>query len=423
MEEKTDDQTSSAKFGSGRNKAATAVQFFLRGLAITLPSVLTFVILLWIGGAIYDYVISPVSILARFTIAQLIDASRPTDTLVTVPNLPPLEHFAKNEYWITPELRDELREKLKTGEPVESEPLPGDENEKRPTKSQRRADNDTMSPTQKIILANFVRKNYNGIFIPVGSDEPQFAVPYNDYIIVVVRTEPTKMPRSVTRFYMVLVTEKYFFGLFHLSAVAVLISVIALYFIGRVVTARLGAWFVQKFETMFLARLPLISNIYSSVKQVTDFVFSERTVEYNRVVAVEYPRRGIWSIGFVTGDSMLTITAASGEPMVSVLIPSSPMPVTGYTMNIPRSEVLDLDISIDQAFQFCVSCGVLVPEQQKVTTELLQKELAKRLVGAGSALPPAIVLPPTVSPSEEASSPNEEASPPTEGPEENGTTL
>jgi uncharacterized membrane protein len=157
--------------------------------------------------------------------------------------------------------------------------------------------------------------------------------------------------------------------------------IILLYFLGRFVTARIGAWVVQKTETTFLAKLPLISHVYSSVKQVTDFFFSERTVEYNRVVALEYPRRGLWSIGFVTSDSMLEMTVAAGEPLVSVLMPTSPMPMTGFTVNVPRSEVIDLNITIDQAFQYCLSCGVLIPEQQKVSPELLQKELARRLTG------------------------------------------
>jgi uncharacterized membrane protein len=69
-----------------------------------------------------------------------------------------------------------------------------------------------------------------------------------------------------------------------------------------------------------------------------------------------------------------------------VLIPSSPMPVTGYTMNVPRSEVIDLDISVDEAFQFCISCGVLVPGHQQVTPEVLKKAFGKQLPAALPAI-------------------------------------
>ena len=105
-------------------------------------------------------------------------------------------------------------------------------------------------------------------------------------------------------------------------------------------------------------------NVYSSVKQVTDFMFSEQEIEYTRVIAIEYPRKGIWSLGLVTGESMADIGAAANEPVLSVLIPTSPMPFTGYTINVKRSEAVDLDITLDQAFQFIVSCGVVVPPQQ-----------------------------------------------------------
>ena len=65
-----------------------------------------------------------------------------------------------------------------------------------------------------------------------------------------------------------------------------------------------------------------------------------------------------------TGESMIDIRSAANEPVLSVLIPTSPMPVTGYTVNVKKSEAIDLDITIDQAFQFIVSCGVVVPPQQ-----------------------------------------------------------
>ncbi|HCD01520.1 MAG TPA: hypothetical protein DER64_13450, partial [Planctomycetaceae bacterium] len=136
-----------------------------------------------------------------------------------------------------------------------------------------------------------------------------------------------------------------------------------------------------KFESAFVGRVPLVSNVYSSVKQVTDFLFTERTIEYNRIVAIEYPRKGIWSLGFVTGESLLEMTTSAGVPLVSILVPTSPMPVTGYTINVPKNEIIDLDMTIDQAFQFCISCGVLVPANQKVTPESLQQALTQRLTG------------------------------------------
>jgi uncharacterized membrane protein len=141
------------------------------------------------------------------------------------------------------------------------------------------------------------------------------------------------------------------------------VFLLVLYLLGKFLAAGVGRFFWMQVER-FINRLPLIRNVYSSVKQVTDFMFSEREIEYTRVVAVEYPRKGIWSLAMVTGESMLDIRSAANEPVVSVLVPTSPMPFTGFTVTVKKSETIDLNITIDQAFQFIVSCGVVVPPQQ-----------------------------------------------------------
>jgi uncharacterized membrane protein len=110
--------------------------------------------------------------------------------------------------------------------------------------------------------------------------------------------------------------------------------------------------------------------VYSSVKQVTDFVFNERRIGFNRVVAVEYPRQGIWAVAFVTGEGMLDVRAAANEPVLSVLIPTSPIPGTGFTVVVRKSEVLDLNMTVDQAIQYLVSCGVVIPPQQQIREDI-----------------------------------------------------
>lgn len=161
-----------------------------------------------------------------------------------------------------------------------------------------------------------------------------------------------------------------------------LMFLILLYFLGRMFANGIGRFFVRAMDR-FIGRVPVVSNVYSSVKQVTDFVFSERDIEFNRVVAVEYPRKGIWSIGFVTGQSMADISAAANEPVLSVLMPTSPMPVTGFTITVRKSEAVDLDLTIDQAIQFIVSCGVVVPAKQQQVVNRLQLNLPP----SGSAAP------------------------------------
>ena len=141
------------------------------------------------------------------------------------------------------------------------------------------------------------------------------------------------------------------------------VFVMLLYLFGKFIAAGVGRFFWNLFERG-IHQLPLVRNVYSSVKQISDFLFSEREIEFTRVVAIEYPRKGIWSLGFVTGDSMLDIRSVANEPVLSVLIPTSPMPVTGYTVTVTKSETVDLDITVDQALQFVISCGVVIPPQQ-----------------------------------------------------------
>jgi uncharacterized membrane protein len=113
--------------------------------------------------------------------------------------------------------------------------------------------------------------------------------------------------------------------------------------------------------------------VYSSVKQVTDFVFSEREIEYTRVVAVEYPRKGIWQFAFVTGEALADVAAAANEPMLTVFFPCSPMPFTGFTAVVKRCDTLDLSITMEQAIQLLVSCGVVAPPNH-VSEALAQRQ-------------------------------------------------
>ncbi|TWT99372.1 hypothetical protein Pla108_03090 [Botrimarina colliarenosi] len=160
-----------------------------------------------------------------------------------------------------------------------------------------------------------------------------------------------------------------------------LVFLLLLYTVGKFLAAGVGRFFHGQFESL-ITRVPLVSNVYSSVKQVTDFAFTEPDIQISRIVAVEYPRKGIWSIAFVTGESMLDIEAAANEPVMSVLIPTSPMPFTGFTITVKKSETVDMPLTLDQAFQFIFSCGVVVPPHQ-ITRAVVERE---RRLAAGEPL-------------------------------------
>lgn len=141
------------------------------------------------------------------------------------------------------------------------------------------------------------------------------------------------------------------------------LAVMAVYLFGRFVVSFLGRQMWRMVEGA-LARLPLIRQIYPSVKQVTDFLFSEPQLSFSRVVAVEYPRKGVWSVGLVTGSGMRTINEAAGSDLVTVFIPSSPTPITGYAITVRRDEIVDLPLTLDEAMRFVISGGVIRPPSQ-----------------------------------------------------------
>jgi uncharacterized membrane protein len=157
--------------------------------------------------------------------------------------------------------------------------------------------------------------------------------------------------------------------------------ILLMYLLGKFLAAGIGHFAWHSMERV-ITRVPIIRTVYSSVKQVTDFFLSESEIEFTRVVAVEYPRRGMWSVGFVTGEGMATLRTAAQEPVVTVLMPTSPIPGTGFTVTVKKSETVDLDIPIDQALQFVVSCGVVVPELE---SQAIRDKIAKAAEGRSPA--------------------------------------
>ena len=134
------------------------------------------------------------------------------------------------------------------------------------------------------------------------------------------------------------------------------------YLLGKFMAAGIGGFFWAGIENT-IHRLPLVRSVYSAVKQVSDFFLNERQVQFTRVVAVEFPRRDMWIVAFVTSDGLSDVGAAANEPVIGIFIPSSPMPMTGYAMTVLRREVIDLSLTVDQANQYLVSCGLVIPPQ------------------------------------------------------------
>ena len=151
-----------------------------------------------------------------------------------------------------------------------------------------------------------------------------------------------------------------------MDLIGLIIAIILIYIIGWLVGSYIGRRLYHKGEEL-VHRVPVIRNIYPAIKQVTDFfVGQEKRPQFSAVVAVEYPRKGLWSVGLVTGETMSAIQNKAGSVCLTVFIPSSPTPFTGYVITVPKSDTIDLPITIEEAIKFAVSGGVLIPPSQQI---------------------------------------------------------
>ncbi len=154
----------------------------------------------------------------------------------------------------------------------------------------------------------------------------------------------------------------------YLQGIGFVIAVVAVYLAGVLVGNYIGRRAYMRLES-WMIRVPVIKQVYPNVKQIVDFLLGDensRLPAAGKVVLVEYPRRGIWTVGLLTGGSMRSVEAVSGCDIVTIFIPSSPTPFTGYTINVPADEVHELGITFDEAIRFVVSGGVLVPPTEAI---------------------------------------------------------
>lgn len=148
---------------------------------------------------------------------------------------------------------------------------------------------------------------------------------------------------------------------FHIPGIGVVITLLIILLTGVVVANFIGRRLLLWGDKM-ISHIPLVRTIYASVKQVSNTLFTPGGQSFRKVLLVEYPRVGMWSIAFQTGDGTPEVTQLQqGEPMVSLFIPTTPNPTSGFLMLVPRKDVIELEMSVDQALKFIISLGVMQP--------------------------------------------------------------
>ncbi len=148
---------------------------------------------------------------------------------------------------------------------------------------------------------------------------------------------------------------------FHIPGLGVVLTTIIVLVTGMVVANLFGRKLVKLWESV-LAQIPLVRTIYTGVKQILETVFSSNDQSFRKVLLVEYPRPGLWTLAFQSSTTAGEAQTKTGRKVVNVFIPTTPNPTSGFFIMVPSDDVVELDMSVDDGLKMIISAGVVVPE-------------------------------------------------------------
>lgn len=152
-------------------------------------------------------------------------------------------------------------------------------------------------------------------------------------------------------------------GLVMLVLFLILLGALAAGFMGKVWT---------RFSERMLARMPVIRNVYSALKQILETVLADQSKAFREAVLIEYPRRGIWAIGFITGRTEAEVQNVTEEECINIFLPTTPNPTSGFLLFVPKKDLIPLSMSVEEAIKMVISGGIVTPpdhrppEEQKI---------------------------------------------------------
>jgi len=162
---------------------------------------------------------------------------------------------------------------------------------------------------------------------------------------------------------------------FNLPGIGIALTLLIVIITGMIFANLFGRRLVRLWEDI-LARIPLVRSIYSSVKQITETLFSAQGKSFRKVVLVEYPRRELWTLAFLTGDTAQGLIDITERDLASIYVPTTPNPTSGFFIMVPREDIVELDISVEAGLKLILSTGVVVPDEL-IQQALQQREMAR----------------------------------------------
>ena len=153
----------------------------------------------------------------------------------------------------------------------------------------------------------------------------------------------------------------------HIPGLGVILTFVVLFLTGMLAANFVGRYVVGGWESL-LDRIPVVRTIYGGAKNFAEIVFSESNDSFKKVLLIEYPRKGIYSLAFQTSSELGEVQARTGEDVVCCFVPTTPNPTSGFVIMLPRKDVRVLDMEIDEALKMIISLGVVVPTWRKEQT-------------------------------------------------------
>lgn len=151
-----------------------------------------------------------------------------------------------------------------------------------------------------------------------------------------------------------------------------IIALVGICFIGAFLASVVGKTLWRIVEKA-LMNAPLFKKVYPYIKQITDFLLTKKQLSFTKVVALQYPRRGVWSVGMVTGTGLKRVSDKMKTEFLTVFVPTSPTPFTGYVIMTPKDETIELEMTIEEALRFTISGGVITPGDREAFKSLSNK--------------------------------------------------
>lgn len=152
---------------------------------------------------------------------------------------------------------------------------------------------------------------------------------------------------------------------FRIPGLGVVLSGVVLLSTGMVVTNLLGRNMVSLWERL-LMRIPLVRPIYSATKQLSETLLSGSGKSFRKVVLVEYPRPGLWTLAFLTGDGVGEVIEKTGRDLVNIFVPTTPNPTSGFFLMVPSKDLIELNMSVDAGIKLILSAGAVGPDDKKL---------------------------------------------------------